>query len=279
MPPITFAIDKTETALRQTVDVATNSGDLKLLPDGRAGSSCSLETIPVGKAGMFETFGVIGLVAAASALVLSAGTEVWGDPTDGLAKPKGAVQSVAGAIPLGTLARPKANGETEVLVVLNQRKGPVNVKTELGRPTHTAATGEVVMSTARIPAPLLTPGSVIDISALVKAPATNSTDTFQYRVRLNSVTGPIVWASNPIDLANNNFGLVNGKLTVLTDGETGTVSGAATGVLLTTAAHGHLAAEVIDTTEDLLIVFTAQHSTSNAGNTSQLEQFVVDVIG
>ena len=133
--------------------------------------------------------------------------------------------------------------------------------------TNTAA--ETVMASFAIPAGALKQGRIIDYFAAAIATATNGTDTFRYRVRLGGLTGSVVADSGAIDLANNDALVVQGQVVVREDGASGSIVGAAQGVLKTTAFNTLLDAAATDTTAALTLVLTCQQSAASAGNSAR----------
>lgn len=149
----------------------------------------------------------------------------------------------------------------------------------------TNSTTETRLNTAAqatIPKYTLRAGKRIGLRACVRATATNSTDTLQVRVRIGgtTLTGTVVADTGAVDVANNDMCVFDLEIVCRTDGTTGTllVSGLSTilgaeGTVTSRAAFEALSN--VNTEADLLVEITGVWSVANAGDSCQLEQYIL----
>lgn len=249
-----------------------SSGQILQHPDGRAAIVMGLKSIASGDMvcaaleGQFE-------IASASATLFAIGEEVWWNDAGGAAIRRESATSTS--FRLGVARKAKVNGDTVVLVDLNSTG---NTEKVIAAPVAasaalTASSTETVIATAHVPANTLKPGSILEVFAQIIATATNSTDTFRFRVRVGGLTGSVIADTGAIDLADNDVGTILARLQIRTDGATGTMVGAGHGVLKTTAFNTALGSTAIDTTAALTVVLTGTISTTSASNSCRCDIF------
>jgi predicted RecA/RadA family phage recombinase len=254
--------------LPYTPAAALDGGSVVLLPDGRVG--VTLTAIAAGILGSVVTEGILDFNSA-SATVFAEGEDVFWDATNFLAVPAGDANA---SYRVGRAIRAKVSGDLVVRVNINQASGLAlrQVITANGTAV-TNTTTETVMASFAIPAGALKQGRIIDYFAAAIATATNGTDTFRYRVRLGGVAGSVVADTGAIDLANNDVGVIAGQVVVREDGASGSIVGAAHGMLKTTGFNTLLDATSVDTTAALTLVLTCTQSAASASNSARASVF------
>lgn len=269
---IVAAYLQSSTSLDHTPAAALDAGSVVRLPDGRVGITTS--AIAAGVAGSVCTDGLFD-VAAASATVFAEGEDVYFDATNKLAVPAGNANAT---FRLGRAVAAKISGVTVVRTVINALSvGALRIVATADSAAVTNTVTETVMATLSIPANALTQGRVIEFLAGVIATATNSTDTFRFRVRIGGVAGAVVADTTAIDLANNDTGVLNGQVVVREDGASGSVVAASLSGLKTTANQTLLDATTLDTTAATTLVLTCTQSVANASNSARATVFVAQV--
>lgn len=135
----------------------------------------------------------------------------------------------------------------------------------------TNSTAEVVMAQVTVPAYFLRVPYKLGVDASCKLPSTNSTDTFTFRVKVNSH----VVATVPAHDAVNNEVLgaqVQGSFS------SGLLQARSLAAGSVAAPYGlHLADLACDTNADVVITLTGQWSVANAGNVADAKEFIVSL--
>lgn len=120
---------------------------------------------------------------------------------------------------------------------------------------------------------------MIRVRAQAIATATNSTDTLDLQLRLNTTD---ILATGAVDVANNDIGYIDADIVIRTIGAGGTMVAAgvvALGVEGTvTAKPKKLASTAIDTTAAISVNVSATWSVANTGNSVRLDVLDVQVI-
>jgi predicted RecA/RadA family phage recombinase len=260
-------------AIDYTPAAATDAGVVFLHPMGMA--AVVLAELAANELGTAATEGQFDL-ASASGTVFAAGEAVWWDDTNNLAVVSGA--STASFL-AGRAAVAKVSGQTTVRVDLNATSGHGALGSTLIADSSavTNTTTETVVGTLTIPANTLRIGNVVEAVAAMIATATNSTDTFRFRIRLGGVAGTVVADSTAIDLADNDTAQHRLQIVVRAIGASGSVVAASHGMMKTTASHLVVGATTVDTTAAITLVATITESVANAGNSAKLTQFVATI--
>jgi len=142
-----------------------------------------------------------------------------------------------------------------------------------GTAVHDSST-ETTTYSFSIPANRLRAGTRIRCFGEVKATATVSTDTLRAKITIGS---NVVCDTGTVDVADNDYGVLNAEATIRTSGASGTIVGAGSSVLKTTAASTGLDSTTIDTTAAVVVAMTLKWSTTNA-NSALGKQFSVAII-
>ena len=265
---ITAAYLQSDDCLDHTPTAALDAGSVVRLPDGRV--SVAPAAIAAGVTGAVATEGVFDL-AAASATLFAEGEDVYFDATNKLAVVAGNVNAT---FRFGRAVAAKISGTTSVRVLINAVPGLAARGMIVADGTAVTNTvTETVMATFSIPANSLVQGRVIEFLAAFIATATNSTDTFRFRVRIGGVAGSVVGDTTAIDLANNDTGVISGQIVIREDGASGSIVGASLATLKTTAAQTLLDATTLDTTAATTLVLTCTQSAASASNSARATIF------
>lgn len=252
--------------------VAVLAGLVILMADGRAGVVQA--DLAAAQKGSIIVEGILDFNSA-SATVFVDGEDVWWDDTNNLAVKTGISTAT---FRLGTAVGAKASGALVVRVDLNARAFGGCDKIAEAVADSAAVTNtvtETIVGTVTIPANRLKTGTIIEFLAALIATATNSTDTFQGRVRLGGVAGTVVADTTAIDLANSDVGVLKGQIVIRTDGAGGTFVAASQSQMKTTSNPLVSASVAIDTTAAITLVFTIQESVASAGNSAVAREFNV----
>lgn len=249
---------------------ALTSGQIVRFDDGRAAVAQGLNDVASGDDVALATCGLFR-VAAASATVFEAGEEVWWDDSADLAILR--ASTGAGDFRLGVAVVAKAAGTTHVVVDLNAQPGDgVLAAIVAAGTTATDTTDETTLASVSIPANSLKAGDIIEVYASVLAASTNSTDTFNYKVKIGS---SIAAATGAVDLADNDTGVLIARIQCRDNGATGKFVAMGHTRLKTTAAHTVLAEATIDTTAAIVVAVTATMSVASADNQTAAQMFQV----
>lgn len=148
--------------------------------------------------------------------------------------------------------------------------------------TETVLASYALATSQPLPANFWTVGKQIKIRALVRATATNSTDTLQVRVRMGptTITGTVIFDSTAVDAADNDVTYVDLTVTCRTVGTSGVLEvmggGSIEGVAGTATVRARRAAVTsYDTTIDQRIEVTGTWSVASASNSCQAESFEI----
>ncbi len=148
---------------------------------------------------------------------------------------------------------------------------PANLFVPASFAACTNSTAEVVMGTVTIPAFFLRSPYKLAVDASCKLPSTNSTDTFTFRVKVNSHVVALVPAHDAINnevLGANVSGSFSDQLLQARSLAAGSNA----------APYGlHLADLACDTNADVVITLTGQWSVANAGNEAVAKEFIVSL--
>lgn len=131
-------------------------------------------------------------------------------------------------------------------------------------------------TTHSIPANTFKVGTVVRARIVIRHPATNATDTFQYAVSLGATA---LHTTAAVDLANGDATVI--LLEIVSreaPGATAELMANGSSVNKATAAASCVVAD-FDTTGALVLKVTATHSVNNAGNQSILAGFTIEYIG
>lgn len=269
---ITAAYLQSSNCLDHTPTAALDAGSVVRLPDGRVGVTPS--AIAAGITGTVATDGVYDL-AAASGTLFTDGEDVYFDATNKLAVPAGNANA---NFRFGRAVAAKISGVTSVRALINAVSGlAARAVTTADSAAVTNTVAETVIGTLSIPANSLSQGRVVEFFAGVIATATNSTDTFRFRVRLGGVAGAVIADTTAIDLANSDTGVISGQVVVREDGAAGSIVGAALSTLKTTANQTLLDATALDTTAATTLVLTCTESVASASNSARATLFTASV--
>lgn len=259
-----------------TPAVARTNGDIIQLADQRA--AIVQTDLAISQKGAVFTHGQFDITSATGTL-FAAGEEVWWDTTNKLAVKVSTITNSVPGYRLGLCLVAKVSGDLTVRTDLNAmpmgQRLKVMTSNNDGAADFGTSSAETVIATYSFAAGQLKTGSVIEFLAALLAVATNSTDTFQWRVRLGGLTGTVVADSTAIDLANNDVGVLSGAIVVTDDGATGHIRALSQSMLKSTANPLVVGSTAIDTTAAQTLVITATHSSANAGNTSRAVEFLV----
>jgi predicted RecA/RadA family phage recombinase len=260
--------------LDYTPSSAARAGAVILLAIGLAGIVGS--GLDANTLGAVHTEGLFD-IAAASGTVFTDGEVVYWDNVNKLAVNSGAATA---SFRLGSAFGGKINGSTTVRTLLNSSPSPAIRSVSVADSAAVSNTvTETVIGTYTIPAGMLVQGRVLEFLAAAIATATNSTDTFRFRVRLGDITGTVIADSTAVDLANGDASVQMGVVVVREDGliGTGLFTAAAQSILKTTSNPTVVQATAIDTTVAQVLVFTCQESVASAGNSAKATAFNVYV--
>lgn len=145
--------------------------------------------------------------------------------------------------------------------------------------TNTTAETTFSNGTVTIPKNSLTAGDVIRIRAQGIAPATNSTDTLNIKLKVGTT---VIAQTGALDVANNDIFLIDANIVIRTVGATGTLVAYGTVSIGTpgtaTVKTFNLASTTIDTTVDQTLTVTATWSVANAGDTVQMDSLLVEKV-
>lgn len=145
---------------------------------------------------------------------------------------------------------------------------------------HTNSTDETAVATHTFAAGSLFKGALYGFECLVRATATNSTDTLTGKLTIVDSVGTYTIASTAaVDVANGNFYRITGTLTVR-DTPSTTAAVQASGTYSDPGANGTAVKALysslsLDTTASMTLNITADWSVANAGNSCQAEIFNV----
>ena len=148
---------------------------------------------------------------------------------------------------------------------------PANLFVPASFTACTNTTSEVVMGSVTIPAFFLRSPYKLGISYAVQTPATNSTDTFVPKVKINSIVAASLAAHDVVNgevIDGQAEGMFkNGLLHVrsLSAGSAVLVSGS------------HLADLALDTNADVVISLTGQFNAASAANQADAKEFIVSL--
>ena len=141
------------------------------------------------------------------------------------------------------------------------------------------STTETTLDSKALQADELSAGDVIEFYAQGIATATNSTDTLQVKVKFGTT---VIAQTAAVDVADNDVWVIQGFMTVRTDGASGTFVSAAfvqLGVEATaTARMDIVASTAIDTTAALTFAVTGTWSVASASNSCRNDQFYFHVL-
>jgi len=147
----------------------------------------------------------------------------------------------------------------------------------------TASSTETSLGSFSIPANRLRAGTRIKVRAMVKATATNSTDTLTVKLYFNGITGTAVASTGALDATNNDLALIDMELVIRTVGASGTVVAAGMATIGPAASATLkpviLDSSTIDTTIAQVIAVSGQWSTTSGGNSCRLDVMSVEVVG
>lgn len=130
--------------------------------------------------------------------------------------------------------------------------------------------------TLSIPASLIKKGTIVRIRGMVRATATNSTDTLTVKAYVGS---QVVTTSAAVDVANDDVCVFNVELTGrAVPGATADVAWGATSVLKTSSTASGSNANFA-TNGALVVKASATWSTNSGGNSCRLDQLDVEIIG
>lgn len=250
-----------------TPAAALDGGSVVLLGSGLIG--ITLTAIAAGVLGSVATEGLFDFNSA-SATVFTSGEDVFWDATNFLAVPAGDANAT---YRVGRATAAKVSGATTVRVLLNSNEGSLNLTAVADSAAVSNTTTETVVGTFSIPAGALIQARIIDFMAALVATATNSTDTFRFRVRLGGVAGTVVGDTTAIDLANNDAGVIMGQVVIREDGAAGTFVAGSQSILKTTANPIVVQSTAIDTTTAKTLVVTIEESVASASNSAKLVAF------
>lgn len=253
----------------------TASGEVLQLADGRAAVALGLKTTLSGDPLALAVKGQFR-VAKASGVVFADGDDIFWDKSantailasDAIGEDFYFGKSIGGAATAALYALADLN------VVVGGDDALVGATIAAGT-ALTASSTETVMATFTIPANTLRDRNFLEIFAQAIATATNSTDTFRFRLRIGGVAGAVIADSGAVDLANNDVCTLLGRLQIRTDGASGTMVGAGQGVIQATAFNTALGSTAIDTTADTTIVLTGTVSTTSGSNSCRADIFQV----
>lgn len=110
-------------------------------------------------------------------------------------------------------------------------------------------------------------GDFIDVGFYATQNGRNSSDTTQLKVRLDNTSGATLFDSGALAIANGTFIPVEGTITLVTVGASGTAQCSFSTVGGTTGGNNSFS---IDTTSQRALVLTVTHSSSSSGNKTQL---------
>lgn len=249
---------------------ALTGGALTYAPGGRPGVFHGMKSAAIGEQIALNQEGSYR-IDKASGTVFEVGQQVAYNPTTGLAVTATVANIVAGAVPFGVATAAAASGQLFVDAVYGAQQHVW--ANDVSRPSVTASSTETVLGRITVPAAALGVGFGLEVVAGWTAPTTNSTDTFNFRLRLDTIAGSALWESGAVDLANGNTAQVRSSVSVLVNSAIGTVSAVNDGRIHTTNVDSVAVVASHDLTTALTIVATAQHSTTNGGNTSRLDLF------
>lgn len=155
----------------------------------------------------------------------------------------------------------------------------LNVATAAGT-AHTNSTDETAVATYSFPANAMQKAKVYGFECLVRATATNSTDTLTGKLTIvDSVGTYTVLTTSAVDVANGNYYSIRGTLTVRDTPST--TSAVQASVVYSdpgangTAVKAAYSSLSLDTTAAMTLNVTADWSVANAGNSCQAEVFNV----
>lgn len=146
----------------------------------------------------------------------------------------------------------------------------------------TASSTETSLGSHSIPANRLRAGTRVRVRAMVKATATNSTDTLTVKLYIGGITGTLVASTGALDVADNDLAIVDMELVVRTSGATGTIVGAGMKSIgpaaSATLKPAILDSTTIDTTAAQVVAVSGQWSTTSGSNSCRLDVLSVDII-
>ena len=167
--------------------------------------------------------------------------------------------------------------------IIVHHDGPVLVAATVAASTAISNTNTETAfdQTATLKANTLRAGDALDVFALARMTATNSTDTFLFKVKIGS---NILMATGTIDGVNDDVAVIHGRIQIRTAGASGTmISGGLTYNGTASSAAGaadipsgtHMASATIDTTVDNTLSVTCTQSVASTSNSARLEIFQV----
>jgi hypothetical protein len=120
-------------------------------------------------------------------------------------------------------------------------------------------------------------GDILKVRLLVRATATNSTDTLNVKLKIGTT---VVAQTGAVDVANDDVAYIDMDIVIRTIGAAGTLVAAGVTSIGTagtaTTRPAHLASTAVDTTVAQDITASATWSVANAGNSCRLEILSVE---
>lgn len=264
------AIFRQETgAVDYTPAAAKVAGDVVQLDDGRAGIVST--DLAASEKGALETEGIHDFLAA-SATLFSVGDDVFWDYSANLAIR--AEDAIGEDFRVGPALVAKVDGETRVRVDLNGQLLPAllyNNKAASAALTNTV-TETAFDKSVIIGASKLKVGDELNIEALVKATATNSTDTLKAKLYVGSQA---IVDSGAVDVADNDIIQLSAKIVVRAIGASGKIIAMCSIAIGAPGTAARKAQDLVETTIDLTaaqtIAVKGTWSVAHAGNSCRLE--------
>lgn len=150
----------------------------------------------------------------------------------------------------------------------------------------TNSTAETVLQSHSLAADTLLEGKILKLHAVVRATATNSTDTLEVKVRVGptTLTGTVCATSGAVDVADNNVCVVDLELAVRTGGASAVVvvSGLVSALGAEGTAAGRVAFELlsIDATAAQKIELTGTWGSASSSDSCKCEAFtLIEMVG
>lgn len=183
---------------------------------------------------------------------------------------------------LGVCVYAAADADTYVLTYvhpsLNGAEGLVYSAEAASTAVTNTTTETKFDKSVTLPANTLKVGDVIKVRAQVIATSTNSTDTLDIQLRLNTTD---VIATGAVDVANNDIAIIDFELVIRTVGASGTYVGAgyvSLGAAGTVTAKAQFkASTAIDTTAAQEVNVSATWSVASASNSCRLDILNVEI--
>jgi hypothetical protein len=149
---------------------------------------------------------------------------------------------------------------------------PANLFVPASFTACTNTTSEVVMGSVTIPAFFLRSPYKLGISYAVQTPATNSTDTFVPKVKINSIVAASLAAHDVV-----NGEVIDGQAEGMFKNGLLHVRSLSASSVVPTLGGVHLVDQVVDTNADVVVTLTGQWSVANAGNNAVAKEFIISL--